>query len=409
MEFFRVKTMQQVKDILREIPAVNEEQVLLSNALGRVLAVDITVPSDFPPFDRSAMDGYAVLSKDTFGASEGSPTLLEVTGEVLMGEMPTVEVRSGQAVKIATGGMLPKGADAVVMVEYTQIIDDRTIEVYRPVAPRENMIQRGEDIRQGEVILERGHRLRPQDLGALATLGMGSVTVYRRPVVAIISTGDEVVAIDTTPAVGQIRDTNRYTISALTLEAGGVPVHLGIARDELPDLQKKLQEGLRTSDVIAISGGSSVGARDLTIEAIGGIPDTEIVLHGVAVSPGKPTILAKAGAKIIWGLPGHPVSAMVIFMTLVVPSIMRMGGRRAWDRPFSWPLKAKVLRNVASAQGREDYVRVRLANEDGRLVATPIFGKSASISTMVKGDGLIRIDMESEGVQTGDEVEVWPF
>lgn len=409
MDFFQVQTTQQVKEILKGLTPLGVENAVLEDAAGRVLAEDIISSEDFPPFNRSVMDGYALRAEDTFGASEGGPAPLEVWGEVRMGERPSIAVRPGAAVKIGTGGMLPEGADAVAMVEHTQLIDERTIEIFRAVAPGENVIQKGEDLKNGEKILEKGHRLRAQDLGALATLGKGMVRVYRRPRVGIISSGDEVIPIDSVPHGGEVRDTNRYTLWALTLEAGGEPFHLGIAKDELGDLQRKLEEALYKGDMVAISGGSSVGTRDLTIEAVGSLPQAEVLLHGVAVSPGKPTILARAGEKVIWGLPGHPVSAMVIFMTLVAPSLWRMGGRKDWDAPQSWLLRAKASRNIPSAQGREDYVRVKLDLEGGALVAIPIFGKSGSISTMVRGDGLIRIDMESEGIQEGEEVEVWPF
>jgi molybdopterin molybdotransferase len=409
MDFFRVQTLQQVKEMLKELPPLGKENIVLENSLRRILSEDIISPEDLPPFNRTTMDGYALRAKDTFGASEGSPALLEVQGEIKMGERPSFGIKRGGAVKISTGGMLPEKADAVVMIEHTQVIDETTIEVFRAVAPGENVIQRGEDLKQGEKILEEGHRLRAQDLGALAALGKAMVKVYRRPRVGIISSGNEVVPIDSVPQEGEIRDINRYTLWALSIEAGAEPFSLGVARDELEDLQQKLEEGLRKGDVVLISGGSSVGTRDLTIDAISSLPQAEILLHGVAVSPGKPTILAKVNEKTIWGLPGHPVSAMVIFMTLVTPSLWRMCGCTNWDTPHPWTLKAKVSRNIHSAQGREDYVRVKLSLEAGKLIATPVFGKSGSISTMVKGDGLLRIEMESEGIQEGEEVDVWPF
>lgn len=409
MDFFRVQTTQQVKEIIKGIAPLGEEEVALEDALGRAVAEDCIAPDAFPPFDRSAMDGYALQAKDTFGASEKNPTPLEVGGEVRMGERASCPIKSGGAIKIATGGMLPQGADAVVMVEHTQVIDERTIQVLRAVAPGENVIHQGEDLKEGEHILEGGHLLRPQDLGALAALGKGMVRVYRRPRVGICSSGDEIVPLEALPQAGQIRDSNRYTLWALTLEAGARPFHLGIARDDLKDLRKRLEEGLSQGDVVLISGGSSVGTRDLTVEVIESLPGAQLLLHGVAVSPGKPTILAKVGAKLIWGLPGHPVSAMVIFMILVTPALRRMGGRKNWDAPRPWALKAQASRNIPSAQGREDYVRVKLQEQDGTLIALPIFGKSGSISTMVKGDGLLRIAMESEGIQEGETVEVWPF
>jgi molybdopterin molybdotransferase len=409
MDFFRVQTTQQVKDIIKGIKTLDAEEVALQDAGGRVMAEDCISPHAFPPFNRSAMDGYAVQAKDTFGASEGNPAPLEVWGEVQMGERPACAIKPGGAIKIATGGMLPQGADAVVMVEHTQVMDERTIQVLRAVAPGENVIHRGEDLKEGEQILEKGHVLRPQDLGALAALGRERIRVYRQPHVGICSSGDEIVPLDACPKAAQIRDSNRYTLWALTLEAGGVPFHLGIAKDVLEDVRTRLEAGLAQGDVVLVSGGSSVGARDLTIEAIQSLPQAEILLHGVAVSPGKPTILAKAGEKVIWGLPGHPVSTMVIFTILVAPSLRRMGGRQDWETPHQRPLNAIASRNIPSAQGREDYVRVKLQEQDGVLIATPIFGKSGSISTMVKGDGLLRIPMDAEGVEEGAEVEVWPF
>lgn len=409
MDFFRIQTTQQVVEIIKGINTLGHEEVAIEDALGRVAAEDCVAPDAFPPFDRSAMDGYAVQARDTFGASEGNPTPLEVGGEVRMGERPPAPIKPGGAIKIATGGMLPEGADAVVMVEHTQVMDEGTIQVLRAVAPGENVIHHGEDLKEGEKVIEQGHLLRPQDLGALAALGQGTLRVYRQPRVGIISSGDEIVPLEAVPQIGEIRDSNRYALWALTQEAGAQPFHLGIAKDDLKDLQGRLTEGLSQGDVVLISGGSSVGTRDLTIEVIESVPGAQLLLHGVAVSPGKPTILAQVGDKLVWGLPGHPVSAMVIFTILVTPALRRMGGRRDWDAPRPWALKARASRNIPSAQGREDYVRVKLSEQDGQLMATPIFGKSGSISTMVKGDGLLRIAMDSEGVLEGEEVEVWPF
>jgi molybdopterin molybdotransferase len=409
VDFFQVKTVQQVKETIRGFAPLETEDIRLHDAWGRVLAADLVVPGDLPPCDLSTMDGYALQAKDSFGASESSPALLEVTGEVLMGERPSVAVKPGEAIKIPTGGVLPEGADAVVMVEHTQFIDEHTIQVYRTAAPGENVMQQGEDLKTGEHILEQGLLLRPQELGLLALVGSAHVAVYRQPRVGIIATGDELVPIDATPTIGQLRDTNTYTATALTQQANALPQSLGIVKDDLGALRERLAAGLQTCDVVAVSGGSSVGTRDLTIQAIETIPDAEILVHGVAVSPGKPTILARAGTKIIWGLPGHQVSAMVIFMVLVIPSLWRLAGRRDWEGPYGWPLRAIASRNIPSAQGREDYVRVSLHEENGMLIAHPLFGKSGVISTMVKGNGLLRIPMDSEGVQEGASVEVWPF
>jgi molybdopterin molybdotransferase len=409
MDFFSVKTTQEVKNLMEGISPLDTETVALQEALGRVLAEDIICPEDIPPFHRSAMDGFAVRAKDTFGASEGQPVLLDVAGDIAMGEVPSLILPEGTAVRIATGGMLPEDADAVVMVEHTHTLDQATVEVLRPVAPRENVIQKGEDVRKGDCILTRGTRLRPQDLGALAVLGVSAPAVFRQPRVGILSTGDELVPVEVMPQGAEIRDTNRYTLGALAGRAGALPFYLGIARDDVHDLAEKIERGLTEGDMVVLSAGSSVGTRDLTIGAIEATPEADILMHGVAVSPGKPTILAKVGRKLIWGLPGQVVSAMVIFITLVVPSLQRMSGLRDWNRLAPVTLRARVTRNIPSAQGREDYVRGILSEEDGNLTATPVFGKSGSLSTMIKSNALIRIDMYSEGVQEGEIVEVWPF
>ncbi len=411
MDWLNLKTIQQVWQIIEEINPLEEEEeeVHLDDALGRVLAEDLTTSTPFPLFDRSAMDGFAVRAQDTFGASEANPLPLEVCGEVRMGELTTSTLKPGTAMKVATGGMLPQGADAVIMIEHTQRIDEVTIQILRAVAPGENVIHRGEDLKEGEVILQRGHVLRPQDSGPFAALGIDKIKVYRRPCVGICSTGDEICPIDANVQGGEIRDINRYTLSAMTLWAGGKPKALGIAKDDFTDLQARIKTALPQVDVVLISGGSSVGTRDLTFKVIESIPGVQLLVHGVAVSPGKPTILAKVKEKLIWGLPGHPVSAMVIFMVLVAPSLMRLSGRYNWLPPYHRPIKAYTARNIPSTQGREDYVRVKLSREEGRWIATPIFGKSGVISTIVKSDGLIRIPLNCEGISAGDEVEVWPF
>ena len=354
------------------------------------------------------MDGYAVQGASTFGASDGNPAYLTLSGSIAMGESPEIEISPGEAAQIATGGMLPKGADSVVMVEHTEALDDTTIEVYRSVAPGQNMIAIGEDIKNQTRVLLKGQMIRPQEAGLLAALGKQKVAVYQKPVIGIISTGDEIVPISETPSRGQIRDINTYTLSGLIHDAGAVSVSYGIVRDDFNTLFEKCKQALEQCDMILISGGSSVGARDFTVEVLSALQDAEILVHGISISPGKPTILAKVQDKAFWGMPGHVVSAMIVFSKVVKPFIEHICGLAAGQEK-ELRMQARLSRNVASRQGRIDFIRVHLRLEDGRLWADPVLGKSGLISTMVNADGLIEIDINTEGLDKGAEVEVIPM
>jgi len=403
MRLFQVQTAAEAVEVLRRYADLNRPacECDLLEALGLVVARDIVAPEDVPGFDRSTMDGFAVRASDTFGASEGLPAYLEVVGEVRMGEAPGGELAPGQAYRIATGGMLPSGADAVVMMEYTEPVDERTVGVTRPVAPGENTVRRGDDIRAGEVLFTAGHRLRPQDLGLLAAAGVSRVPVLRRPRVGVITTGDEIVPVDQVPGPGQVRDVNSFTNFGLVAACGGIPVLYGIVRDDFGALHRTVARALDETDMVVISGGSSVGTRDMTARVIDALGEPGVLFHGLAVRPGKPTIGAVVGGKPVIGLPGHPVSAMVVF-DLIVRPLLNPSERR-------FPVRARITRQLRSAPGREDYVRVRLRREDGALVAEPILGKSGLIATMARADGLARIPLDSEGVQAGETVEVILF
>ncbi len=283
----------------------------------------------------------------------------------------------------------------------------QTIEIFKPVSPLEHMIQAGEDIRIGQTLLNKGLRLRPQDLGLLAGVGIRAIPVFRRPKVAIISTGDEIVPIEEKPLPGLVRDINSLTLKTLTTQCQAIPKGLGLVKDSFEELKDLCRVGLEGCDVLLISGGSSVGSRDHTLEVITSFPEAEVLAHGISISPGKPTILARIGDRILWGLPGHTVSAMVIFSLFVKPCLQVLEGEQA---VLNLPgLTARLTRNVASAQGREDYIRVALQQVDGIWEAAPILGKSGLISTMVRADGLIRIDQDCEGLEKGEWVEVLPF
>lgn len=407
-DFFQVTDMETVLTLVHEFPSVGVETRPLGECLNRILGRDVVSEIDLPEFARSTMDGYAVQAAATFGASEGAPALFDVVGRVEMGHVAAVSVNAGQAVEITTGGMLPEGADAVVMVEHTQRLDDRTIEVFKSVAPLQHVMEIGEDLRRGERILRRGTRVRPQEMGVLAALGVCDLCVYKRPVVGVISSGDEIVPIHQVPTLSQLRDVNTHTLCALTALAGAVAVPCGIVEDRREALDRRCREALETSDMVLISGGSSVGSRDYTLEVLRGLPDSRILVHGVSVSPGKPTILAESRGRILWGLPGQVTSAMIVFHTMVRPSILRMGG---WDGEGEKQVEipAVLSRNVASVLGRTDFVRVRLEKDQEKVTAVPLLGKSGLIHTMVKADGLIRIPRDSEGFDKGHTVGVEPF
>jgi len=404
--FLRVLSLQQARELTKRFRTLGTEEVSLNEALFRVTAAPVRAREDMPSFPRSTMDGFAVRASDTFGASETSPALFRVVGEVLMGEMPDRPMGRGDAVRIWTGGSVPADGDAVVMIEHTEALNSDTIEILKAVAPFENVVRVGEDFRTGEVLLGIGHRLRPQDLGLLAAMGKGSAVVFRKPVIALMSSGDEIVPVEQEPPLGCMRDVNRYTLTACTVEARATPLWIGIAPDNLDRLSSMIKRGLDEGDAVLISGGSSMGSRDLVIEAITSYDDSEILLHGVSVSPGKPLIVGRVGSTPVVGLPGHPTSAMVCFDQFVVPLIRRLEGEETVT-PFLRPTIAAFLtRNVPSREGRTDFVRVRLREEEGSVLAVPVLGKSGMISPMARAHGFFCIAADSEGLYRGDQVTV---
>lgn len=407
--FFKVQTPDQLYKKMDRFKPLSFEMIHIEESLHRVLFEDITSPIHLPEFPRSTVDGFALKAKDTYGASEKNPAIFQVIGEIPMGQVSDIEVKEGEVVKVATGGMVPKGSDAVEMVEYTEWVDSHTLHVFKTLSPLENVIQVGEDVKAGEVVLHRGHWIRPQDIGLMAGIGKTDVHVYRRPRVAIISSGDEIVPIEKSPALGEVRDINRYTIDSMVKEADGIPLFLGIVKDCFKDLKEKIALGLKESDLVVITGGSSVGTLDLTVDVLQTFPKAEILGHGVSIRPGKPTLLADIDGKPFLGLPGHPVSAMVIFHLFGKPILKMLSGlskEGIWGQ-LKW--KAKASRNIPSVPGREDYVRVRLEEKGGILWAHPIFGKSGAIGHLVNANGLIRIGINEEGLPEGEDAEVIPL
>ncbi|MGE5173851.1 MAG: gephyrin-like molybdotransferase Glp [Betaproteobacteria bacterium] len=407
----------QILDKRFSLPPLSSEEISISNALGRVLAGDIASPEDLPEFNRSTMDGYAVRSADTFGSAESRPALLTVIGDIPMGAMPGRDIAKGEAMKIATGGALPTGADAVVMFEHTQPVDSTGVEVVKPVAPLENMVQAGDDIKKGEVILNRGHRMRPQDMAALAGIGITRITVFEKPKVAIISTGNEIVPADRVPAPGQIRDSNSYNLEGLISQAGCAPVKKGIIPDEYTRLKETLAASIKDCRAVLMTGGSSVGTADLTAKVINDMGQPGVLVHGVSIKPGKPLIIGVAetshGQVPVFGLPGHPVAVSICFELFVKPVLIRLSGEVPHPAleglsPFR-TLKARLARSIASSPGREDHVRVTVEKNDEGLWARPVFGASGLISTLVKAVGTVVVPSNKIGIEAGEEVEVRLF
>jgi molybdopterin molybdotransferase len=409
MQFFRVKSAAEARALFqRTAPKMPSETVAVAEGLGRVAATEVRSPIDLPEFRRAVVDGYAVRAADTFGASAALPSYLPLGGEVVMGQAAGIPLVPGRAVRIATGGMLPEGADAVVMVEYTEALPDGIVEVFRPVAPGEGLVETGDDLRAGDLLVPAGRRLRPQDLGALTGVGVTRVEVFRRPRVAVVPTGDEIVEAGAEPQPGQVRDINTTALAAAVRDAGAEPCPFGIVRDDPEALRETVRRCLERSDLLLIAGGSSVGTRDWTLDTLLSFPGSELLLHGVSIRPGKPVIVVAVGDRLMVGLPGNPVSALVVFEQFVRPYLRRLSGERRL-LPNEGSLRARLARNYSSDPGKEDYIRVRLT-EDGRgWIAEPLLGKSTLMMTLVEADGLVVVPENVEGLEAGEVVEVILF
>ncbi|MBG0791092.1 MAG: molybdopterin molybdotransferase MoeA [Desulfovibrionaceae bacterium] len=411
--FFTIISREEFVRKLKGFVPLDAETADLSLALNRVLADDLIAPHDWPLLDRSCMDGYAVNARDVFGAGESNPGYLECVAALPIDRLPDISLKPGECARIATGGILPDGADGVVMVEHTHAMEDDdtggTIEIRRSAAPGENVMQRGEDAREGKVALAKGTVMRPQEIGLAAALGFETMKLARRPRVGILSTGDELIPTHQTPVPGQVRDVNTHSLAALVEQAGGVPVPYGIVKDDLEHLSDALGTAIRDNDLVLLSGGSSIGVRDLTVQTIEAMNGAEILAHGVAISPGKPTILGRVGTKPVLGLPGQVTSALVVMHVLILPLIRHLqGDGLAFDRTVRTLRKAELARNLPSKPGREDYVRIRLEEREGQPpLAHPVLGKSGLLRTIVQAHGLACIPAESEGFYGNDLIDVW--
>jgi molybdopterin molybdotransferase len=400
-EFFATRTVAEALEGFRPGRRTGVEPVGLDEALQRVPAVPVRAPEALPGFARATVDGFAVRAADTYGASEGLPGYLQLAGSVRMGMAPEVAVAPGTAVGMPTGGVLPPGADAVVMVEYTQETMPGTIEVVRPAAPGDGLVRADEDAAEGAELVPAGRPLRAQDLGMLAAAGVARVDVHARPRVAILSTGDEVVPPERRSLrPGQVRDATASALAGLVRQAGGGPRAGGIVPDDAGALETAMRAALEDSDLVVVSAGSSVGARDQTAAAVARLGAPGVWCHGLALRPGKPTLLAECAGVPVIGLPGNPLSALVVFRLVGVPLVWRLGGCTA--PPPEPVVRARLERDLASAAGRLDVVQVRLHGG----VAAPLFGLSALLSILVAADGCLVVPEEATGLPAGTEVEV---
>jgi molybdopterin molybdotransferase len=454
LELYNVVSIEEAKKIVNEefSYTLDFEKVNVTDSVGRYCFNDIIAEENIPNFRRSTVDGYAVATKDVFGASEAIPAILDLVGEIMMGECPPCNIeKSAQCLYIPTGGMLPEGADSVVMVEYSSKLDENTILIDSPVAPFENVIQIGEDIKTGETIVKKGDRLRPYEIGVLSSLGIDQVFVYKKPVIGIISTGDEIVSADKKPDSGKVRDINTNLLWSSVMEAQAMPKSYGIIHDDFDLLKNTVDKALKECDIVLISGGSSVGTKDQTLKVINSYQDGGVLVHGLAVKPGKPTIIGKAHNKVIFGLPGHPLACSIIFTVLVRNYLDKLNGRsnsgcisnssnssnneknsgsssngnsssrgngsadNSSDSDsgsvssLEFGVTAQFSINYHKAKGREEYLPVALERVQGKILANPIFGKSGLITSFSRAYGYIVISKNKEGILEGEEVEVFKF
>lgn len=397
-----VKTPEEVLAMIESefAPLERTDTVPLCDAMGRILAEDVAAREYVPDFDRSTVDGFAVRASDTFGCSDAIPAILPLQATVLMGEGADFSLNAGECVAVPTGGAVPKGADSVVMLEYTEDYGDGTIGIAKPAAPGMNMIFRGDDVYPGKVILRKGRVLSSADIGALAAIGQVQVKVAKKLTVGVISTGDELVPPEVQPGPGQVRDVNSPMLEAMITAFGCYVNNYGIVIDDEALLAEKVKNAVSECDAVLLSGGSSVGVKDAAcriIESVG-----QLLLHGIAIKPGKPTILGKAGEKPVVGLPGHPVAAYFITKLFVQPLLGRLTGRDM----TAYTVTARVTESISANHGRAQYHCCRLTRRDGQLYAQPIRGKSGLITTLAGADGYFCIDRDCEGLPQDAEIQV---
>ncbi len=409
MKLLKVDTITEVAEKFKNHFGDTEKKIEIvgiRSALGRYMAEELVSKTAMPEYRRSVVDGYALRAKDTFGVSDSVPALLTVIGSVEMGAPCSYKISPGESVYVPTGGLLPEEADAVVMIEFVDHLDEWTIAVNKPAAPNSGFMNVGDDFRAGTLFFEKGHRLSIRDIGILAVSGLKQVPVYKKPVITIISTGSELIDIDLIPEPGQIRDINSYTISAFAEAAGAEVSDIIIVQDDFEKFRAVTAEALAKSDLVVISGGSSAGNKDFTADIINSFGGPGVFTHGIALKPGKPTILGSALGKPVIGLPGHPMSAIIVFK-IVVETFIKQTYFGNEEEPLK--LIGEITENIHAGEGRTTFQLVSLRKTDRGYLAEPVHAKSGSISQLMKADGHVKIDSLKEGLYAGDMVEITLF
>jgi len=401
-EFLQIVTFGEALALLKDnFPKRGLINIPLAEAVECIVASDIMSPEALPAFNRSTVDGYAVNAADTYGASESLPAFMIYAGEVSMGRAADITLASGHCAWIPTGGMLPGRANAAVMVEYTEKLADDTVLIYRPVGPWENTMQTGEDVASGQLLFKAGHRLRPQDVGLLASLGVLEVLAYDAFKVGIISTGNEIIPVSEQPLIGQVRDVNSLALAAAVQQCGALVKNYPIVPDDFDRLREAVDQALAENDVVLLSGGSSVGVKDITLDVLLQCPGANLLFHGLAVKPGKPTLGVGIGEKLAIGLPGHPVSALMMFHIICAPLLR--------SEPSLWR-EGKLEFNLASQPGRDDFIPVQIKEAaGGAILVHPLLGKSGLMSILAQADGYIHIGYQQQGLKGGEQVRVVLF
>lgn len=406
MDFFNVVSVEEARNILMDNfndYYFDTELIDLIDSTDRILASDVYSEIDVPEFHRSTVDGYGIKAEDSHGATESIPSILNILGEVKMGEEVNVEIKSGETLYVPTGGMLPKGANGVIMIENVELMDKDTLLIYKAISIGENIIFQGDDVKKGSLALEKGRKITPEVIGVLAALGISKVEVYKKPRFYIISTGDEVIDLEEELSMGKVRDINTYSLYASIVKLGGIVVGRKIVKDDYELLRQEAEKALEISDIILISGGSSVGTRDYTNKVIDAFEGKGVMVHGISIKPGKPTIIGEGNGKLIIGLPGHPVSSIIVFKAIVEDYIKKKLG----VKDLAPRVNAIMDFNFPSSPGRETYQMVKLREEEGKFYARPTFGKSGMISLLSESEGYIVIKAFEEGIYKGEEREVY--
>ncbi len=409
VRLLNVDTIEEVKiKIEKQFSKIKPEKetIFIHQARGRILSEDLMAGTNMPEFSRSVVDGYGIKASDSFGSSETMPTFFTVVGSVEMGEATNITIHNGEAVYIPTGGMIPDGIDAVVMIEYTETLDQDLITIHQSAAPGDGIMAEGDDFKKGDILLKKGHKITSKDIGVIAALGKVEVMVYQQPMVSIISTGDELVDIDTEPKEGQIRDINAHTLWALCEDSGARINRIIMVADEFQLCKATLQNALAESDIILMSGGSSQGNKDMTVDIINAVGQPGVFVHGIAIKPGKPTIIANVDGKAVFGLPGHPLSAIIVYKAIVDYFIHQY--YLEVEEDYQYTVDAVLDSNVHSAEGRETYQMVKLQKNrsDNGYTAVPLYAKSGSVSLLMKAHGYIKITIDQEGLMKGQNVQV---